>query len=91
MKQEFGSPQLQFLHITAHKYTAFCSMKRSKYNKSLKDPVRGAGSAQVQIRSYRNRQSGNLARKVSNAFPMCKALKQYLEDCTIFSNGRLLV
>ena len=42
--------------------------------KSLKDPVRGAGSAQVQIRSYRNRQSGNLARKVRNAFPMCKAL-----------------
>ena len=29
----------------------------TKYNKSLKDPVRGAGSAQVQIRSYRNRQS----------------------------------
>ena len=45
-----------------------------KYNKSLKDPVRGAGSAQVQIRSYRNRQSWNLARKVRNAFPMCKAL-----------------
>ena len=45
-----------------------------KYNKSLKDPVRGAGSAQVQIRSYRNRQSENLARKVRNAFPMCKAL-----------------
>ena len=40
-----------------------------KYNKSLKDPVRGAGSAQVQIRSYHNRQSGNLARKVRNAFP----------------------
>ena len=47
----------------------------SKYNKSLKDPMRGAGSAQVQIRSYRNRQSGNLARKVRNAFPTCKALK----------------
>ena len=46
----------------------------TKYNKSLKDPVRGAGSAQVQIRSYHNRQSGNLARKVRNAFPMCKAL-----------------
>ena len=45
-----------------------------KYNKSLKDPVRGAGSTQVQIQSYRNRQSGNLARKVRNAFPMCKAL-----------------
>ena len=30
----------------------------TKYNKSLKDPVRGAGSTQVQIRSYRNRQSG---------------------------------
>ena len=29
--------------------------KLDKYNKSLKDPVRGAGSAQVQIRSYRNR------------------------------------
>ena len=29
----------------------------------------GAGSTQVQIRSYRNRQSGNLARKVRNAFP----------------------
>ena len=47
----------------------------TKYNKSLKDPVRGAGSAQVQIRSYRNRQSGNLARKVRNAFPRCKALR----------------
>ena len=46
----------------------------TKYNKSLKDPVRRAGSAQVQIRSYGNRQSGNLARKVRNAFPMCKAL-----------------
>ena len=42
----------------------------TKYNKSL-----GAGSAQVQIRSYRNRQSGNLARKVRNAFPLCKALR----------------
>ena len=49
----------------------------TKYNKSLKDPVRGAGSAQVQIRSYRNRQSGNLARKVRNAFPMCKALRRF--------------
>ena len=38
-----------------------------KYNKSLKDPVRGAGSAQVQIQSYRNRRSGNLARKVRNS------------------------
>ena len=46
-----------------------------KYNKSLKDPVRGAGSAQVQIRSYRNRQSGNLARKVRNAFPVLTAFK----------------
>ena len=44
-----------------------------KYNKSLKDPVRGA----VQIWSYRNRQNGNLARKVRNALPMCKALSQY--------------
>ena len=49
----------------------------SKCNKSLKDPVRGAGSAQVQIRSYRNRQSGNPARKVRNAFPVCKALRPY--------------
>ena len=40
----------------------------------MKDLVRGAGSTQVQIRSYRNRQSGNLAKKVRNAFPMCKAL-----------------
>ena len=48
--------------------------KLDKYNKSLKDPVRGAGSAQVQIRSYRNRQSGNLASKVRNAFPVLTAL-----------------
>ena len=34
----------------------------------------GAGSAQVQIRRYRNRQSGNLARKVRNAFPGLTAL-----------------
>ena len=47
----------------------------TKYNKSLRDPVRGAGSAQVQILSYCDRQSGNLARKVRNAFPMCKALR----------------
>ena len=46
-----------------------------KCNKSLKDPVRGAGSAQVQIRSYRNRQSGNLARKVRNAFPGSMTLR----------------
>ena len=46
----------------------------TKYNKSLKDPVRGAGSVQVQIRSYHNRQSGNLARKVRNAFPRLTAL-----------------
>ena len=51
----------------------------TKYNKPLKDPVRGAGSAQMQIRSYRNRQSGNLARKVRNAFPWCTALKHSLE------------
>ena len=54
-----------------------------QYNKSLKDPVRGAGSAQVQIRSYRNRQSGNLARKVRNSFSMCKALNEQLEDLII--------
>ena len=47
----------------------------TKYNKSLKDPVRRAGSTQVQIRSYRNRQSGNLARKVRNAFPGLTALR----------------
>ena len=35
----------------------------SKCNKSLKDPVRGADSTQVQIRSYRNRQSGKLSGK----------------------------
>ena len=57
-----------------------------KYNKSLKNPVRGAGSAQVQIRSYRNRQSGNLARKVRNAFPMCKALK-WAEPDYFFHHG----
>ena len=51
----------------------------TKYNKSLKDPVRGAGSAQVQIQSYRDRQSGNLARKVRNTFPMCKALIDSLQ------------
>ena len=49
----------------------------TKYNKSLKDPVRGAGSAQVQIRSYRNRQSGNLARKVRNTFPGLTALRPH--------------
>ena len=38
--------------------------------------VRGAGSAQVQIRSYRNRQSGNLARKVRNAFLGLMALSR---------------
>ena len=45
-----------------------------KCNKSLKDPVRGAGSTQMQTQSYRNRQSGNLARKVRNAFPGSTAL-----------------
>ena len=45
-----------------------------KYNKSLKDPMRGAGSTQMQIQSYRARQSGNLARKVRNAFPSSTAL-----------------
>ena len=40
----------------------------------LERPSEGAGSAQVQIRSYRNRQSGNLARKVRNAFPGSEAL-----------------
>ena len=46
----------------------------SKCNKSLKDPVRGAGSVQVQIQSYRNRQRRNLARKVRNTFPRSEAL-----------------
>ena len=53
------------------------AVSAKNWTKSLKDPVRGAGSAQVQIRSYCNRQSGNLARKVRNAFPMCKALKRH--------------
>ena len=55
----------------------------TKYNKSLKDPVRGAGSAQVQIRSYHNWQSGNLARKVRNTFPMCEALIEWWGDGAI--------
>ena len=54
----------------------------TKYNKSLKDPVRGAGSAQVQIRSYRNRQSGNLASKVRNAFPVLMALRPKIQTET---------
>ena len=29
MKQELGSPQLQFLHNATHKYIACCSMKMS--------------------------------------------------------------
>ena len=61
---------------TAHPPTVF-ARNWTNYNKSLKDPVRGAGSAQVQIRSYHNRQSGNLARKVRNTFPRCKALRHY--------------
>ena len=40
----------------------------------LKDPVRRAGSTQMQTRSYHARQSGNLARKVRNAFPGSTAL-----------------
>ena len=55
----------------------------TKYNKSLKDPVRGAGSAQVQIRSYHNRQSGNLARKVRNAFPGLTALRWFSTEYAV--------
>ena len=81
-EQRVGEP-------TTHPTRRFCQklILFFKYNKSLKDPVRGAGSAQVQIRSYRNRQSGNLARKVRNAFPMCKALRgiviRFLEASTV--------
>ena len=39
----------------------------TKCNKFLKDPVREAGSTQMQARSYHARQSRNLARKVRNA------------------------
>ena len=46
----------------------------TKYNKSLTDPVRGAGSTQMQTQSYHARQSGNLARKVRNADPGSTAL-----------------
>ena len=48
----------------------------TKCNKSLKDPVRGAGSTQMQTRSYCARQSGNLTRKVRNAFPGSTALTE---------------
>ena len=48
----------------------------TKCNKSLNDPVRGAGSTQMQTRSYCARSSGNLARKVRNAFPGSTALNK---------------
>ena len=69
-------PVLQAWWVSPPPIPPFISTRNlSKCNKSLKDPVRGAGSAQVQIRSYHNRQSGNLARKVRNAFPRSTALK----------------
>ena len=61
----------------------------TKYNKSLKDPVRGAGFAQVQIQSYHNRQSGNLAWKVRNAFLVLMALKDDLVSCIAASTPNI--
>ena len=61
------------------------SISIRNFNKSLKDPMRGADSAQVQIRSY----CGNLARKVRSTFPRSTALNQdchkihVFDECTI--------
>ena len=63
----------------------------SKCNRSLKDPVRGAGSAQVKIRSYRNRQSGNLARQVKNAFPGSEALRKDLLLHVPLAHGNIIM
>ena len=57
-------------------YTCHFCQKLGQVQQILERPSEGGGgSTQVQIWSYRNRQSGNLARKVRNTSPGLTALR----------------
>ena len=67
--------QAQVGEFTPPPHLSLCfHQKFVQVQQILERPSERGRLHQVQIRSYRNRQSGNLARKVRNAFPGSEAL-----------------
>ena len=86
----------RWVSLTTHRFLpeTFFFFFWTKYNNILERPSEGgAGSTQVQIQSYRNRQRGNLAQKSKKRFPQVNGLEaiisSYLWIWLLFSEPNL--